>query len=510
MTAPASYLSLVEIVKEFPGVRALDGVTLHVDKGRILALCGENGAGKSTLMKVLSGVYPAGEYSGDICISGKTQRFSGTRDAEENGVAIIHQELNLLPELTVAENIFIGNEVGARGCVDWAKMHRTTMDLLNQYGIEMDPQKQVKDIKLGQAQLVEIVKALSKNADILILDEPTSALSDAEVDKLFEVMRKLQAKGVTMIYISHKMDEIRRICDQVTVLRDGKSVLSPTPVGSMTKDDIVKAMVGRDITNLYPRVETMRGEVVLEMQNWNVRHPLLVGEHIVEDVSFSVHAGEIFGIYGLMGSGRTELLTGLFGGFSPDDYDGDIRIDGEKRFIRGPSDAMDAGIALVTEDRKFLGLVLGLSIRENTALPSLPTRASAWGVIDAQEEKKVVDRLVGELRVKTPSAEQLVCNLSGGNQQKVVLAKWLARKPRILMLDEPTRGVDVGAKSEIYQIMNDLKSAGVAIIMVTSELPELMGMSDRIMVMREGRNMGIFDKNNVTVERLGAVATGNA
>jgi D-xylose transport system ATP-binding protein len=503
-----SYLELRGIVKDFPGVRALDGVSLSVDKGRILALCGENGAGKSTLMKVLSGVYPFGEYEGDIVIDGEVRRFKSTRDAEDHGVAIIHQELNLFSELTVAENIFIGHEKARGGVVDWGETHAATAAIIKQYHLDLDPEAPVHDLKLGQMQLVEIIKALERKARILVLDEPTSALSDKEVEKLFTIMRRLRDEGVTMVYISHKIDELRRICNEVAALRDGRSVLAPTPVEGMTKDDIVRAMVGREVTDLYPHVDVPPGPPLLELEEWQVRHPLLPGEFLVGDVSFTVRAGEIFGIYGLMGSGRTEVVTSIFAGFPAECWDGTLKINGKTTVCKNPREAIDAGIALVTEDRKLFGLVLGLSVGANISLPSLDLVAKN-GVVDEAADRSRQDILIQNLRIKTPSADQIVRNLSGGNQQKVVLAKWLAAGPKILLMDEPTRGVDVGAKQEIYHLINELKKQGVAIVMVTSELPELIGMCDRLMVMHEGWQVGTFDRGEIDAERIGALATGN-
>ncbi len=504
-----SYLELRNIIKDFPGVRALDGVSLTVDKGRILALCGENGAGKSTLMKVLSGVYPHGEYEGEIVIDGEARAFKGTREAEDQGVAIIHQELNLFSELTVAENLFIGHESSRGGIVDWGESYSRAFALMREYNLDLDPAAHVNELKLGQMQLVEIVKALERKAKILVLDEPTSALSDTEVDKLFTIMRRLRDDGVTMVYISHKIDELKRICDEVAVLRDGRSVLAPTPTAGMTKDDIVRAMVGREITDRYPHVETAPGRPVLEVEDWQVRHPLLPGEFLVADVAFQVRAGEIFGIYGLMGSGRTEILTSIFAGFPAECWDGKIRIDGQTVQYTTPGEAIDAGVALVTEDRKLFGLILGLSVGANISIASL-NRVSHNGVIDDAAEWNKNERLIKELKIKTPSADQIVRNLSGGNQQKVVLAKWLATGPKVLLMDEPTRGVDVGAKQEIYNLINELKKQGVAIVMVTSELPELLGMSDRVMVMHEGWQVGTFARGEIDAEKLGALATGNA
>ncbi len=503
-----SYLELRNIVKDFPGVRALDGVTLSVEKGRIVALCGENGAGKSTLMKVLSGIYPFGSYEGEIVVDGEVCRFAGTDDAEQKGIAIIHQELNLFRELTVAENILLGHENAPRGIIDRGVSYAKVAEMIRRYDLDLDPAAPVRDLKLGQMQLVEITKALSRDARILVLDEPTSALSDKEVEKLFAIMGRLKADGVTMVYISHKLDELKRICDEVAVLRDGKSVLAPTPAAAMSKDDIVRAMVGREITNLYPRLEKEPGRPLLEVQNWQVRHPLLPGEFLVADISFSVRAGEVFGIYGLMGSGRTEVLTSIFAGFPPEYWDGTLKVGGEVVKCEDPGDAIKAGIALVTEDRKLFGLVLGLTVGDNVSMASLESVARK-GVIDDAADFARQNRLIRDLKIKTPSAAQTVRNLSGGNQQKVVLGKWLATGPRVLLLDEPTRGVDIGAKQEIYNLINDLKKLGVAVVLVTSELPELMGMSDRMMVMHEGWAVGTFARGEVDAERLGALATGN-
>jgi len=493
----------------FPGVRALDGVDLSVGRGRVLALCGENGAGKSTLMKILAGVVPHGAYEGEVRIDGAVVRFASTRDAEDRGVAIIHQELSLFPDLPVEENLFVGRERARRGVVDRERTRAEARALLARLGIDVDPRTPVRDLPLAQAQLVEVARALSRAADVLVLDEPTSALGEAEVERLFGILRGLRTEGLTMIYISHRMDEIRAVCDEAAVLRDGRAVLPPTPIARLTKDEIVRAMVGREVAAAGPRPAHAPGAPVLEVRNRSVRHPRRPGAYVVRDLSFEVRAGEVLGIYGLMGAGRTEALTSLSGGYPPSACEGDVRIEGRALRLRGPGDAIAAGIALVPEDRKGQGLVLGLSVGENMVLPSLADVA-ARGVVDPERARALVAAQVETLRVRTPSAAQTVRNLSGGNQQKVVLGKWLARRPRVLLLDEPTRGVDVGAKAEIHAIIGRLKEAGVAVVLATSELSELLEVSDRVMVMRAGRSRGFFDRAEATAERLGALATGNA
>jgi D-xylose transport system ATP-binding protein len=523
-------LRMVDIVKDFPGVRALDKVNLHANRGEILALVGENGAGKSTLMKVLSGVWPSDSYTGELYVKGQRRSFAGTRDAEEAGIAIIHQELNLVPDLTVAENVFLNRlPTGVFGLVDHRRLHAETEKLLASLGMDTSPQQKVRELTVGRQQLVEIAKALSIRADILILDEPTSALSDREVAELFRILRELKTRGVAMIYISHKMDELRQIADKVAVLRDGASIGPVEQMNAMSDDAIIARMVGREIRDLYPaRPRAEPGRAVLEVEDMVVDHPLLLGERRVDRVSFQVHEGEILGITGLMGSGRTELVEGIFGAF-PRQTHGRVKIDGREAAIRSPRDAIEAGIGLVTEDRKLLGLVLGMSVRENASLAVLDelaiggarsgeVRPPAYArfarralrllsIVDRLEEKRRVDEIVQRLRVKTPSLETKVVTLSGGNQQKVVIAKWLLAKPKVLILDEPTRGVDVGAKAEIYQLMNELVRGGVAIIMISSELPEVLGMSDRILVMREGEKAAELSRAEATEERIMSYAT---
>ena len=502
-------LEMREIVKDFPGVRALDRVNFTIEPGQILGLCGENGAGKSTLMKILSGVIPHPEYEGRILIDGAEKRFHTTKEAEQSGIAIIHQELSLFPQLTVAENLFMGNEVARRGVIDWDETRSSAVRLLERFRINIDPDDLVSDLNIGENQLVEIARALSKNARFLILDEPTSALTGEEVVKLFSILRDLRQSGVACVYISHKLDEVKELCDAIAVLRDGRTIGEPMPTATLNKADIVRAMVGRDIAHLYPRVEHAPGETILEIKNFSVDHPFLPGERIIEDAAMHVREGEILGIYGLMGSGRSELLTAIFGGFAPDEFSGEVFIRGNRVKIQSPCDAIRAGIGLCTEDRKILGLFLEAGLDFNISIAALGRFFAGRGVVDRHRELETVRESIRTLGVKTPSEFQTVKNLSGGNQQKGLLGRWLLSRPSILFLDEPTRGVDVGAKSEIYQIMNRLKMENKGIVMVSSDLPELLGMSDRVMVMREGRLVAECAIGDATPEKLGALATGN-
>lgn len=500
-------LEMRGITKEFPGVKALQDVTFEVRRGEVHALVGENGAGKSTLMKVLSGVYPHGSYGGDIVIDGQVQRFATIRDSERAGVAIIFQELALVKQMTIAENIFLGSELQrARGVIDWNRTWRETAAALAQVGLRLNPGTLVRDLGVGSQQLVEIAKALSKKARILILDEPTAALTETEADNLLSILETLKARGVSCIYISHRLKEVARIADRITVLRDGRTVLTDDRA-AMPEERLVRTMVGRELTTMFPRRRRQPGEVVLEVEGWTVRDPVS-GELRCRDLSFAVRRGEILGIAGLMGAGRTELVTSLFGAWGRREA-GALRLEGRPVAVRGARDAIRQGLALVSEDRKRFGLVLGMDVKENSTLASL-ARIARLGVIDKNMEIKSAARYVAELRTKTPSLEQRVGNLSGGNQQKVVLAKWLLTRPKILFLDEPTRGIDVGAKVEIYNIMNDLVDQGVCVVMVSSELPEVLGMSDRILVIHEGRLTGSLPIEQATQERVMHFATGGA
>ena len=503
-------LKMEHIVKEFPGVRALDNVNFEARSGELLAVMGENGAGKSTLMKVLSGVWPYPTYQGDIFIKGEKKRFYNTREAEESGVAIIYQELNLIPELTIAENIFLDRQpTNSLGAIDWRKLNSDTQTLLDELGIrDFKPTDQVKSVTVGKQQMVEIAKALSKRASILVLDEPTSALTDKEAADLFRIIRKLKQDGVCMCYVSHKMEEIKQIADRVVVLRDGQTIGDVTPIADITLDQIIARMVGRDIKDMFPRSERKRGEKILEVKNLEVDHPDLPGKKRVKKASFSAYRGEILGISGLMGAGRTELVSAIFGAY-PGATHGDVLIEGKKVEIRSPTDAIDHGIALLTEDRQALGLFPGQTIAFNTTISSLQTISTRLiGVINASRERTLVEKYVAQLAVKTPNIDTIIGTLSGGNQQKVILGKWLNASPTIFILDEPTRGIDIGAKVEIYKLLNRLAEEGVAIIIISSELPEILGMSDRILVMSEGAIVSEFTREKATKEAIMEFATG--
>jgi len=500
-------LEMRNITKEFPGVKALEDVTFQVRTGEVHALVGENGAGKSTLMKVLSGVYPHGSYGGDIVLDGAVQRFAAIRDSEQAGIAIIFQELALVKGMTIAENIFLGQELlRARGVIDWNRTFRETARVLAEVGLDLNPATRVADLGVGAQQLVEIAKALSKNARLLILDEPTAALTEREADNLLDILERLKQKGVTCIYISHRLREVARIADRITVLRDGKSILTDDK-SAMPEDRLVRTMVGRDLTTMYPRRPHTAGEVVMEVRHWTVKSPT-TDEVMCDDISFQVRRGEILGIAGLMGAGRTELVTSLFGVWGVWQA-GEVQLLGRPLVPTDAGHAIREGLALVSEDRKRYGLVLGMDVKQNSTLASL-RRISRLGVIDKNEEIKRAGHFARELRTKTPSLEQRVGHLSGGNQQKVVLAKWLLTQPKVLFLDEPTRGIDVGAKVEIYNIMNDLVDQGVCVVMVSSELPEVLGMSDRILVIHEGRLTGAFSREEATQEKVMRYATGAA
>ena len=500
-------LEMRNITKEFPGVKALDGVSFDVTKGEIHALVGENGAGKSTLMKVLSGFYPHGTYGGDIVVDGQVQRFTRIRESEEAGIAIIYQELALVKQMTIAENIHLGAErCRARGIIDWNETFQRTTAALAEVGLRISPATRVIDLGVGSQQLVEIAKALSKKARLLILDEPTAALTEAEADNLLRILGTLRERGVACVYISHRLREVNRIADRVTVLRDGKTVLTDAKA-NMGEERMIRNMVGRDLAHLFPRRERPVGATVLEVRNWTVADPI-TGDLRVNDVSFQVRKGEILGIAGLMGAGRTELAMSLFGSWG-EKRAGEAWLEGKKVDIRNAHDAIRFGLALLSEDRKRFGLVLGMDVKENSTLASLARIARA-GVIDKNEEIRSTERYVKELRTKTPSVEQKVGNLSGGNQQKVVIAKWLLTHPKVLILDEPTRGIDVGAKVEVYEIMNALVDQGVCVVMISSELPEVLGMSDRILVLHEGRLTGQFSRDEATEEKVMVSATGAA
>lgn len=480
--AKASLLEMKGIHKRFPGVIALNNVSLTLEAGEVHALLGENGAGKSTLIKVLGGIYIAEE--GEIYIDGQQVKIDGVKAAQDNGIAIIHQELVLVPYMTVAENIFLGREPMTKGFVDARKMTEEAQALLDTYHMDVDASAQIRHLTIAQQQMVEIVKAISFNSKILVMDEPTSSISDKEVDFLFETMRTLTAKGVGIIYISHKMSELEQICDRVTVMRDGEYVGTKV-VKETTKDELIAMMVGRELTNYYTRDFLEPGDVIMECEH-------ISDGKMAQDASFEIRKGEIVGFAGLVGAGRSEVMKCVFG--LTKNYKGEITVDGVKASIKSPIDALKYGIALVPEDRKLEGLYKVQSVRFNSTIEVLGEFIKGIFVNNAKEEE-ITQKYIDMLSTKTPSQDQLIGNLSGGNQQKVIIGRWLATNPKILILDEPTRGVDVGAKSEIYAIMNDLVKQGVSIIMISSELPEIINMSDRIYVMSEGRITGCLDRH---------------
>ena len=499
-------LKLLNITKDFPGVKALSDVNMNVKRGEIHALVGENGAGKSTLMKILSGIYPVGDYEGQFEFEGEIQHFNNIKESEKAGVAIIYQELALVKYMTIAENIYLGNEFKKNKlAIDWDKTLTSASKLLADVGLDLDPTMPVVQLGIGQQQLVEIAKAISKNASLLILDEPTAALTEAEIDQLFGILRSLQQKGVTCIFISHKLSEVFKIADRVTIIRDGKWI-STDEVSQLTEDDIITRMVGRELSERYPRVAHAQGDVVLDVSDWTVRHPEVEGRYLVKDVNFKLHKGEIVGLAGLMGAGRTELAMSLFGCFGKL-TSGEMLLDGQKKFFKIPNEAINNGFCYVSEDRKKYGLNLKQDIQDNMAVASLE-KISTMGIIDNSAKISQTLKYIKELNIKTPSYEQMVSNLSGGNQQKVVLGKWLLTDPKVLVMDEPTRGIDVGAKFEIYNIMNDLISQGVCVLMISSELPEILGMSDRILVMHNGSITGEMTAEEASQEKIIFHATG--
>ncbi len=497
-------LEMRNITKTFPGVKALDNVNFQVEEGEIHALVGENGAGKSTLMKVLSGIHAYGSYEGDVLYNGQVCKFSNIKDSEKLGIVIIHQELALVPELTIGENMFLGNERGSKFAINWNQTYAEADKYLRMVGLEESSKTQVKDIGTGKQQLVEIAKALAKNAKLLILDEPTSSLNEEDSRALLDLMLSFKKQGMTMIIITHKLNEVAYVADKITVLRDGTTIETiDNDAEHVSEDRIIKGMVGREITNRFPKRENVEiGDVEMEVKNWTVHHPLYPERKVVDNVSMYVRKGEVVGIYGLMGAGRTELCMSIFGHTYGTGFSGSLFLNGQQVKLRnGAADAIKHKIAYVTEDRKGNGLVLSQSIKVNTSLANLEA-ISTGTVIDSDKEYAVAEEYREKLKTKTPSVEQLVGNLSGGNQQKVLLAKWMFTEPDVLMMDEPTRGIDVGAKYEIYCIINDLAAAGKSVILVSSELPEVLGMSDRIYIMNEGRFVGEMRSEDATQENI--------
>jgi len=498
-------LEMKNIVKEFPGVKALDGVTFDLHKGEFHALVGENGAGKSTLMKVLSGVYPYPEYEGEIRINDELKHFRNIREAESTGIAIIFQELSLVKELSVGENIFLGREPSRFGIVNWNELYHRATKLLKELNLPLDPRTPVGNLGIGQQQLVEIAKALSQNAQILVLDEPTAALTESEVEILFGILTGLKKRGVGMIYISHKLDEVFLLSDRITVLRDGKTV-GTNPTSALNKNKVIAAMVGREVENIFPEIKHQRGETVLEVKHLSAIDPNIAGKKLVDNISFAVRKGEVLGIAGLMGAGRSELLMAVFGA-QAGRSGGEFFVDGKKIQLNSPADAIRHGIGFVTEDRKRFGLVLDQTILNNLTLAALK-QISGRFILNPGKETAAAGSSMQALRVKAGSVLTVTGNLSGGNQQKVVLGKWLLTDPKVLFLDEPTRGIDVGAKQEIYAQINRLAEAGLAIVLVSSELPEVLGLADRIMVLHEGKLTGEFTRAEATPEKVMACATG--
>ena len=506
MTGPI-LLEMKNITKEFPGVKALNNVSFQVAQGEIHCLVGENGAGKSTLMKVLSGVYPYGDYEGDILFGGEIQKFRGISDSEKAGISIIYQELALVSEMTVYENIFLGHEISKGFVVDWNETIKKAGEMLKKVRLSVNPEAKVKELGVGKQQLVEIAKALSKDVKLLILDEPTAALNENDSENLLNLLRELKDHGVTCVLISHKLKEVIEIADTVTVLRDGRTVSTlDAKKGELSEAILIKHMVGREIDSIFPSREHKRSdEVVLEVKNWSAYNPEL-GRQILRNVNINVKKGEIVGFAGLMGSGRTELALSLFG--NPDGYkiQGEMFIKGQRKQFGHPQEAIAAGMAYVTEDRKGDGLILIQDVKQNITLANL-REISRTGVVNKNAEVKVANEYKSSLNIKTPTVEQIVVNLSGGNQQKVSVAKWLFVQPELLILDEPTRGIDVGAKFEIYTIMTRLVQQGMSIIMISSELPEVLGMSDRVYVVAAGKIAGELPIDEATQEKIMHLAT---
>ena len=496
-------LEMKNITKTFPGVKALDNVNLQVEEGEIHALVGENGAGKSTLMNVLSGIYPYGTYEGDIVYKGEVCKFNKIKDSESRGIVIIHQELALIPYMTIGENMYLGNERGKSAAIDWNETYGEADKYLKMVGLEDSSRTLVKDIGTGKQQMVEIAKALAKHAKLLILDEPTSSLNEQDSKALLDLLLDFKKQGMTSIIISHKLNEVAYVADKITVIRDGSTIETlNAKTEEISEDRIIKGMVGRELTDRFPKRHDVKiGDISLEVKNWTVHHPKYVERKVVNDVSMNVRKGEVVGIYGLMGAGRTELAMSIFGKSYGTNITGTMTIDGKEVHINTIKDAIEHKIAYVTEDRKGNGLVLTNPIKINTTLANLKA-VSNKGIIDKDKEYQVAVEYKDKLKTKTPSVEQNVGNLSGGNQQKVLLAKWMFADPDILILDEPTRGIDVGAKYEIYCIINDLVAEGKSVIMISSELPEVLGMSDRIYIMNASRMVGELNSEEATQEAI--------
>ena len=500
-------LEFRSVTKKFPGITALDGVSFSIRRGEIHGICGENGAGKSTLVKILSGVYPWGSFEGQVIYEGRELKLidASIHQAVEEGIAIVYQELTLVPTITVGENIYLGKESTEHGIINWEKLYADTQKVLEKYHLDVPPRMIVRHLGVGKMQMTEIAKALAEDAKILILDETTSALSEAEIEQLMDILRGLKQHGVTCIYISHKLDEFFKITDSITVLRDGKMVVTK-PTSQLNIESLVHNMVGREMKERFPKGHRKPGEVILEVEDLHALDPQDKSYEILRGVSFNLRRGEILGIAGLMGSGRTELVMTLFGEYAKINH-GRIKMEGKEITIRSSREAMQHGISLVPEDRKRHGLVLMQSILRNISLANLDRFAGFIRINDVAELKESTE-YAKSLAIKTPNLHAKADSLSGGNQQKTVISKWLMSKPKVLIMDDPTRGIDVGTKYEIYKIMNDLSEEGIAIIMISSDLEEVLGMSDRIMVMREDRSVGTFNISEATQVKIMALATG--
>ena len=495
-------LEMKNITKVFPGVKALDNVNLTVEEGEIHAICGENGAGKSTLMNVLSGIYPYGSYDGEIVYDGNICKFQNIRDSEEKGIVIIHQELALVPLLSIGENMFLGNERGHKAKINWSETFDKSDELLKMVGLKDSSKTLIKDIGVGKQQLVEIAKALGKNVRLLILDEPTASLNDTEAKHLLDLLLEFKKQGMTSIIISHKLNEISYVADKITVIRDGQSITSlDKNIDKFTEDTIISAMVGRSLTDRFPKREPKIGDICFEVKDWCVDHPVFDGIKVCDHVNFNLRRGEVLGISGLMGAGRTELAMSIFGHSYGTNIRGQLYKDGKEVSFPNVKSAIKAKIAYVTEDRKGNGLILTESISRNTTAAK-PEKISKNFVIDFDKEKQYAIEMAKEMHTKCATVDEAVGNLSGGNMQKVLLGKWLFAEPDILILDEPTRGIDVGAKYEIYCIINKMVAEGKSVIMISSEMPEILGMCDRIYVMNEGKMIAEMNGKDATQEKI--------
>ena len=495
-------LEVENMTKDFPGVRALENVSFKVKKGEIHSLCGENGAGKSTMTSCISGVYPKGDYEGKVFFKGRETNFHSVRDSEKEGLSIIHQELALSPYLSIYENIFLGHMETRFGIINWDKYLKESKKYLDIVGLKEPPETVVSKMGVGKQQLVEIARALSKKTELLILDEPTSSLNDDESEKLLNLMLEFKKQGMTLVMISHKLSEVLKVADTVTVLRDGRSISTyDVKNDKLTEEMIIKDMVGRVLTHRFPERKSSPGEIVMEVKNWSVYHPDYHNIKVVDNASFFLRKGEILAFCGPMGAGRTELMMSLYGREYGSRSEGELFIKGKKRTLKSARAAINAGLGFISEDRKNLGLILIQPVKNNITHSSLD-KIAKMGVIDNRKEIKEAERYCRDLNIRTPSINQYVRNLSGGNQQKVVVSKTLMVDPEIFIVDEPTRGIDVGAKTEIYGIMNDIIAAGKSVIMVSSELPEALGMADRIYVMNEGKIKGVLSKEEATQEKI--------